>query len=87
MQKPIVLFVHSVDADGQFEVETAGTYRPDLERCTDRIDANAFEIGKWHAIYETANGSFSVIVLGEFLPEQSGRKPLRSWHHEALKAS
>ena len=62
MQEPIVLFLHSVGAGGQFEVETAGRYRPDLERFADKVDGNAFEVGKWHAIRQTASGSFSVIL-------------------------
>jgi hypothetical protein len=75
MQEPIVLFLHSVGTDGQFEVETAGRYRPDLERFANMVHKNAFEVGKWRAIRQTASGSISVIVPGESLPELSGRIP------------
>jgi hypothetical protein len=87
MQEPIVLFLHSVGTDGQFEVETAGRYRPDLERFADRVDKNAFEVGKWHAIRQIASGSISLIVRGESLPELPSRIPPRSWSNRALRAS
>ena len=87
MQEPIVIFLHSVGADGHFEVETAGRYRPDLERLADKVDRDAFEVGKWHAIRQTASGSFSVIVLGESSPELSARKPPSSWSSQTLRAS